>query len=168
MSITHNECPLCCPHAGDILLDSHNFYLMTSKSMGDALIIPKGHYLTMADLPEEIIIEFEEMRSLVRRMLKADFGSCVFYEHTGQGLAWAFVGHGDGHGHAHLHCASTSNGFLANLPETYVPREVQSWKQVLESRRGGEHYFYFEDKNDRKFVILATNGGKALTQDIMK
>ncbi len=168
MSNTGNECPLCFPHAGDILFDSHNFYVMTSKSMGDALIIPKGHYLTMADLPEEIIVEFEEMRALVKRILKADFGSCVFYEHTGEGLAWAFVGHGDGHGHAHLHCAFASNGFLAKLPETYVPREVHSWKQVLESRRGGEHYFYFEDKNDRKFVILATNGGKALSEDIMR
>jgi diadenosine tetraphosphate (Ap4A) HIT family hydrolase len=168
MSKATEECPLCSPNDRDILLDSHNFYLMTSRSMGDTLIIPKGHYLTMADLPEEIIIEFEEMRSLVRRMLKADFGSCIFYEHTGQGPAWAFVGHGDGHGHAHLHCASTSDSFLAKLPASCVPREVQSWKQVLESRRGGEHYFYFEDKNDRKFVILATNGGKSIAEEIMK
>jgi len=136
--------------------------------MGDALIIPKNHYLTMADLPEGIIAEFEEMRSLVRRMLNADFGSCVFYEHTGQGIAWDFVGHGDGHGHAHLHCASTVNGFLTRLPQTYVPREVDSWKQVLDSRRSGEHYFYYEDKHDRKFVILVTNGGKGLLEDIIK
>jgi len=168
MSVSHKECPLCDPNPADILFDSHNFYLMTSKSAGDAVIIPKGHYLTMADLPEEIIIEFEEMRSLVRRMLKADFGSCAFYEHTGQGLAWDFVGHGDGHGHAHLHCACTSNEFLTRLPGTYVPREVESWKQVLDSRRGGEHYFYFEDKNDRKFVVLVTNGGTHLAEDIMK
>jgi hypothetical protein len=168
MSISHEQCPLCFPNPADILFDSHNFYMMTSKSMGDALIIPKGHYLTMADLPTEIIIEFEEMRSLVRRMLNTDFGSCIFYEHTGQGLAWDFVGHGDGHGHAHLHCACTTNGFLARLPETYVPREVESWKQVLDSRHGGEHYFYYEDKNDRKFVILVTNGAKSLMEDIIK
>ena len=168
MSTSHKECPLCSPNPADILFDSHNFYLMTSKSMGDALIIPKNHYLTMADLPEGIIAEFEEMRSLVRRMLNADFGSCVFYEHTGQGIAWDFVGHGDGHGHAHLHCASTVNGLLTRLPQTYVPREVDSWKQVLDSRRSGEHYFYYEDKYNRKFVILVTNGGKGLLEDIIK
>jgi diadenosine tetraphosphate (Ap4A) HIT family hydrolase len=166
MSTEH--CPLCQPNPKDILFDSNNFYLMTSKSAGDTIIIPKGHCMTMADLPAEIIGEFEELRRLVKRILKADFGSCVFYEHTGGGTAWAFVGHGDGHGHAHLHCAPAVNGFLGKLPQSYVPKEVESWRQVLDSRKGGEHYFYFEDKDDKKFVILVTDGGKYLAEDLMK
>ncbi len=164
----HDDCPLCCPNPKDILFDSNNFYLMTSKSAGDTIIIPKDHYVTMADLPEEFTPEFDEMRHLVKKILRVDFGSCVFYEHTGGGYAWTFVGHGDGHGHAHLHCATAVNGLLTRLPESYVKKEVDSWRQVLDSRRGGENYFYFEDKNDKKFVILVTDEGRHLAEDVMK
>ena len=167
MLIDHEGCPLCRPNPKNILFDSNSFYLMTSKSAGDTLIIPKGHCRTMADLPEEIIGEFEEMRCLVKRILRVDFGSCVFYEHTGGGSAWAFVGHGDGHGHAHLHCAPAVNGLLSTLPESCLPTEVDSWREILDSRRGGENYFYFEDKNDKKFVVLVTEGGESLAKDIM-
>lgn len=167
MSHQHDGCPLCNPSEKDVLFDSNSFYLMTSKSAGDTLIIPKGHYPAMADIPEEIIPEFEELRRLVKRILKVDFGSCVFYEHTG-GQAWAFVGHGDGHGHAHFHCAPAVNGLLNKLPEAYIPLEVESWSQVLDSRKDGEHYFYFEDKNDKKFVILVTDKSRYLPEGLMK
>ncbi len=171
MASNEISCPLCNPVLHEVHFDTNNFYLMASKSTSDILIIPKDHYTTMVDIPREMIQEFDELRRLVRKMLRVDFGGCIFYEHTGGGPAWSFVGHGDGHGHAHLHCAPVADGILKKLPDRCVNLEVNSWEELWATKKGDagqEHYFYFEDDNERKFVILVAHDEEFLVEDIRR
>ncbi len=153
MSTDHQSCPLCNPKPEDILFDTHNFYLMASKSTSDIIIIPKKHYPTMADIPDEINLEFDELRRLVRKVLNVDFSECVFYEHTGGDHTRAFIGHGEGHGHAHIHFSPKGHELLEKIPDDHI-REVDSWKELTASRRDGEQYFCIEDNGNKKFVIM--------------
>jgi hypothetical protein len=170
MAFDESSCPLCNPSPRKVLFDTHNFYLMASQSTSDNLIIPKYHYTAMADIPKGMIAEFDALKALVRKMLKVDFGGCVFYEHTGGGDAWSFVGHGDGHGHAHLHCAPAASSLLTRLP--WLPaREVTTWGEVWAKRKergGAGNYFYYEDNEGRKFIVQVPEGGEVSARDIMR
>ena len=153
MSSNNQNCSLCNLKPEEILFDTHNFYLIPSKSTSDILIVPKKHCPTMADIPDDINMEFDELRRLVRKLLSVDFGECAFYEHTGGDHLQAFVGHGDGHGHAHFHCSPKGHELLTKIPDIHI-REVSSWKEHITSRKNGEPYFYIEDNGDNKFVIM--------------
>jgi len=158
----HDGCPLCQPNHKEIIIDTPHFYLKASKSTFDILIIPKIHFTHLTDITDDLILEFSELKKLVRKILKADFGGCIFYEHTGSGIAWSFVGHGDGHNHAHLHCASVTSQFLDKIPDGYIPRQTNSFTEIWSTKKDNplpENYFYFEDQDERGYIIHVNDGG---------
>jgi hypothetical protein len=107
----------------------------------------------MADIPDEIYPEFDELRRLIRKVLNVDFSDCIFYEHTGGDHARTFIGHGEGHGHAHFHFSPKGHDLLEKIPDTHI-REVDSWSDLIASRRNGEQYLYIEDNVNKKYVIM--------------
>jgi len=71
---------------------------------GYLLVVPKVHFVAIADMPHDALVELEELRAKLLARLSAHYGTYLFFEH---GTRTQNCG-GCGITHAHLHAVPFS------------------------------------------------------------
>lgn len=129
-----------------ILCETENFVVTPTLGQitpGYLLIIPKGHYSCVGDIPDEMYRELAQLKERVTKELTDKYQKPIFFEH---GVCGQTVRH------AHLHCVPADVDLTDSINTDYKSREIGSLKDLKEIFRKDGSYLFFEDKSSHKFV----------------
>lgn len=101
-----------------IIYDTHNFFVKIELgciNIGMVMINPKEHVLSAAQIPEELVEEYESIKRDIEFLLKGSFGDkpVIFFEHGS--APHGFSSHQRSIVHAHTHVA-----WDARFPQKYL------------------------------------------------
>jgi diadenosine tetraphosphate (Ap4A) HIT family hydrolase len=97
------RCIFCDIDFADIISSYPNFYVKVGKAIstaGHVLIIPKKHFSCLAELPDELLLELDNIKHKVTRVVTEHFSRPFFIEYG----IW-----GQTVKHAHMHCIPIGN-----------------------------------------------------------
>lgn len=156
-------CRFCYPPEKErILYSTDNFYVMVSLGPiveGYLLIVSKQHIPACANIPEDLIDEYLNLKEKVREVLTSAYGSCIFYEHGKTGAC--LIGKDHRHCfHAHLHCIPVKVSMSEEVSSEIEGHAFDSIKYAYDYARGCERYLYVEDSK----IIVYTPSEKLRTQ----
>src|SRR5687767_6720535 len=101
------ECRFCNPPDKDrILYETDNFYIMLSLGPiveGYTLLVSKQHIDSCANVPYELLSEFDMLYHKTKNILATEFGSCIAYEHGRAGTCMIPMENSKHCFHAHMH-----------------------------------------------------------------
>lgn len=142
-------CRFCTPPEKErILYESENFYVMVSLGPiieGYLLIVTKKHIGSCLNLPVEYLVEFLEVKSLVKEVLIENYGSCIFYEHGKIGSSLKFNNSSQHCYHAHMHCVPVKINMNEIVNKDFEYNYFTSFKDAHEKLCKIEKYLYIED-----------------------
>lgn len=107
---------------------------------GYLLLIPTGHYRTLADLPVALLGDLDELRALVQRKLHCVYGDYLFFEH---GARRDGAG-GCGIYHAHLHAVPfpAVNDPVDQLKKIFPYHEVSALVELQQLEEDASYLYY--------------------------
>lgn len=117
---------------------------------GYLLIIPRRHYLNIAEMPAEVLSEFARMKSTVRELLAAHFAPPLFFEH---GMVCPTNAAGACVEHAHLHCLPLGADLTPRLAASHRLERIAGLHEVAGQGLLNQSYIYFENQREEKFII---------------
>lgn len=135
-----------------VLAESSDFYLkpaLGSFVEGYSLIIPKDHYRTFSEIPDDILADFCYFQMRIRLILSSLYGMpTIMFEH---GAACPENRAGSCIDHAHMHILP----FRGALPLLFHIGDVQQLQSQLEIKikASGRSYLYIEDGMGSRMVI---------------
>lgn len=138
--------------------ESQNFYVIVSIGAvveGHLLIIPKSHYWSMGELPDELITELSEITFYIENMLKSEYKKNVIcFEHgTGnkESVSAASVVH------AHLHILPISESITDSVKhEGHRLIPINGFKDLSKYADAGESYLFFRDIDNKMYCVEGT------------
>lgn len=144
-----SDCVFCNLSPDEIILErTKNFYAMMCKGPiveGYVIIIPVRHVITMSDLGENEVREFESFKEHTRELLTKAYRSCISVEHGRCGYCVE---------HAHLHMIPTTVDFLDILRNDFGNFiEVWGWCDVISLAKEYEHYLFYEDQKGKEYFF---------------
>ena len=116
---------------------------------GHVLVVPRLHYVTIGDLPLELVEEAQVVVELVRKGLRETYGNCVFFEHGAREPAAG----GCGIYHAHLHAVPIGDGRdpVQQLIKQHLFVRIQNLGELARAS-AGHSYLYYETLSSERYV----------------
>lgn len=160
-------CCLCSSLASDAarqswdnpVFESGNFVALPSLGSlveGWLLLAPKEHFISMGALPEELVVEMEDMKARISAHVRNEYGEICVFEH---GPAFPSRKVGCSVDHAHLHIVPVTFD-IAEAARPFMPHDSEwrtaSWSECREAHRAGKDYLYFEQPIG--FGSISTHG----------
>ena len=140
------------------LLASPNFYVVPSLGAlveGWLLIVPRRHFISAAEIGDDLAEELWEITGLVRDLLAKHYGPVWLFEH-GPATAMRSVGCGVDHAHVHL---VPMVGDLIRTARAFLPHGVAfraaNFSSCRDEWRKGADYL-FVDAPDARGAAAAT------------
>ena len=150
------KCRFCFPPDKErIIKKTKNFYAMLSLGPieeGHMLIITKKHISSFPSLPEHLVAEFLAIKGVVRKILKEEYGGCIFFEHnlSGTSITKRDTPHDY---HAHLHCVPTDVDILEDIKEVLTPIRVDNWNSLRDKARRFSESIYYENNSGDMYIF---------------
>jgi len=139
-----------------ILRKTENFIVLSSLGHfieGYLLLIPKKHYLSIAQLPSGLFSELGELQQEVRDVLGYVYENPIFCEH---GAVSEYKKAGCCIDHAHLHAFPVNVDLSDVLKEHFRSnRKIKELGELKEQEERKTPYLYFENVNESKYVFDA-------------
>ncbi len=146
-----------------ILYESKHFVSVPTKSPiieGWLLIIPKKHYLSLADLPLTLLKDLEDFTAFVRSQVEKHYGSCIIVE---QGPLKSGESTGCGVDHAHLHLIPLENNDIRCKINQSLGTCEENWLEDISltslhhiRTEQNQSYFYLVDKKRKSILFRKT------------
>jgi diadenosine tetraphosphate (Ap4A) HIT family hydrolase len=128
-----------------ILYETKNFIVFPSIGQiveGYLLITPKKHYLSIANIPEELFDELEFVKRKVEEILIKTYKTPIFFEHGSvsekQKVGCCIT-------HAHIHAVPTNVSISNFLSENFNTNKINSYNELPRKKA----YLLLEEKNER-------------------
>lgn len=137
------------------LFETDNFYITVSIGAiveGHLLVIPKQHYLSMGELPKELMEELKMIYQKLQNLLIYHYGMKVMaFEHgTGRktDISAASVSH------AHLHILPITDSLIEDIKKNdCLLRELDDFSDLSVYADSGKSYMFYIDVNQKMFCI---------------
>lgn len=134
-----------------IIYDSKNFYVKIELGCikpGMVMINPKHHYLSAAQLPDELVEEYETIKRDTEFLLKGAFGDkpVIFFEHGS--APHGFSSHQRSIVHAHTHVA-----WDCKFPQDYL--KMVSLKPTDIKSLATSKYLSYQVGSDGEFLAVS-------------
>jgi ATP adenylyltransferase len=146
-------------------MESRNFRVLPSLGAlveGWVLVVPKGHFLSMATVPISLLPEMDDLKSAVATRLCRIYGAISAFEH-GPGKNQRKVGCGVDH--AHLHMLPVDFDLLT-AATPFLPTDSRVEEASLThcqlAARAGDDYIYLEQPLGRGRIIHSQKLGSQL------
>lgn len=137
----------------DIIYETDDLLLITglgALSEGYVLILPKLHYLSMADLSEKMMDSLLSLKARVRAFLEKEYGvPVVFFEH---GVRGEEARGGACIDHAHLHAVPCKADFRCVLSKDFSETKIYSLRDIQIKIKPNVQYILYEDGKEQIFV----------------
>ena len=119
---------------------------------GHMLIITKKHIPSFQSLSEHLVAEFLAIKGVVRKILKEEYGGCIFFEHnlSGTSITKRDTPHDY---HAHLHCVPTDVDILEDIKEVLTPIRVDNWNSLRDKARRFSESIYYENNSGDMYIF---------------
>jgi diadenosine tetraphosphate (Ap4A) HIT family hydrolase len=150
------KCRFCFPPDKErIIKKTKNFYVMLSLGPiegGHMLIITKKHIPSFQSLSEHLVAEFLAIKGVVRKILKEEYGGCIFFEHnlSSTSITKRDTPHDY---HAHLHCVPTDVDILEDIKEVLTPIRVDNWNSLRDKARRFSESIYYENNSGDMYIF---------------
>jgi len=131
-----------------VILPSENFLIFPSLGQiveGYLLIVPKEHYISVAQIPNKHYNELREVQEKVRRVLTKHYSKPIFFEHgplSKQERAGCCVEH------AHLHAVPTKARLLDEITKHFQYRKIKNFSELPTKTA-----YLFLEENNEKYVF---------------
>jgi diadenosine tetraphosphate (Ap4A) HIT family hydrolase len=145
-----------CEPWDQVLIQTPNFVVLPTIGAiveGWVLLVPKKHYLCIGALKNELLLELEELKSLVSEILQDCYGAITVFEHGP-----ASTGHpvGCGIDHAHLHMVPTKCDLIKGVREVFPHSlqwiEARGIKDTVTYYEKGLSYLYIEQPIGKAYL----------------
>ncbi len=131
-----------------ILYETENFFVFPSLGQiveGYLLIAPKKHYLSIAQIPEELYPELVKIQKKVEEILTRNYSKPLFFEHgplseTEKGGCCIT--------HAHLHCVPANVNVLDYLKKHFKYIKISSYSDLNKQTP-----YFFLEQSENKFLF---------------
>src|SRR5271165_2732369 len=133
-----------------IAFETPSFVVMPSLGqivLGYLLVVPKVHFVAIADMPHHTLVELEELRAKLLARLSAHYGAFLFFEH---GTRTKNCG-GCGITHAHLHAVpfpATADP-IRRLKDQWTYHSIRQFLDLKDIPMGSSYLYYESVTNDR-------------------
>lgn len=159
------NCLFCGNNIQNVIYQTENFYVKIGKGIitaGHVMIIPKKHYLAIADIDKSIVNEYNDLKFRLIEEVTKNFAKPFLIEH---GIFAQSVFHG----HIHI-IPSSGNGYdnfdimneMVNpaIKKYNIKFEIISdFDELVKIYKKDGEYLYFEF-NDAKYVLRTKNSKK--------
>lgn len=160
------KCEFCLElQKGGIFYGEHllpNRYLYTTKYFlvfptlghfvdGYLLIIPKTHYLSMAQLPAFLHNDLEAVQSQVRSVLTKRYCAPIFFEH-GSSYCKNIRG-GNCIDHAHIHCMPIQIDIIAFISQEFSLKSIRTYSDLRKFAQHNEPYIFIETQDGKRYAF---------------
>lgn len=132
-----------------ILFQSDNFYVFPSLGQiveGYLLISPKEHYISIAQLPDKLYNELEEVQEKTIKILVREYQEPIFFEH---GPISEREKGGCCIAHAHLHAVPAKADLLKRLEKHFSYFKISLYNELPKDMQ----YLFFQNNQRERFVI---------------
>jgi len=119
---------------------------------GHVLIVPRLHYVTIGDLPLELVEETQVVAELVRKGLRETYRNCIFFEHGARESAAG----GCGIYHAHLHAVPVGRDPVQQLMKQHLFVRIENLGELARAS-AGHSYLYYETLSLERYVCRVDN-----------
>ena len=120
---------------------------------GYLLIVPKDHYLSIAQLPKEQVKELKIIKEELKKVFQQYYGKSVFYEHGA--LSCSAKG-GCCSDHAHLHIVAVDIDVKDKFDKCgYELRKIEDYNEIVNQKQRNTPYLYYENQEGEMFVADA-------------
>lgn len=150
-------CMFCDVDGGLILAQTDNFYLIRDRYPileGHLMVISKGHYGCMGEIPIPLFNEIEALRGEAEAYYEGK--KYIVYEHGRAGHCVKLSGSQVTCHHFHLHFVPLDVNIHPVLIERYVAKKTTSTSHVPELYNRFGEYLYFENSLREGFYYPAT------------
>ena len=117
---------------------------------GYLLVIPRQHYISIAQLPFDMLGRLARIKLVVREILTQQFSPPLFFEH---GPMCHANNAGSCIDHAHLHCVPLAADLLPVLRSHHSLRKIEGFEAIANQARLNESYVYFENQHQEQFLF---------------
>lgn len=138
-----------------VLYETDHFVVMPTLGAlveGYLLIVSKTHYESICQIPEELLLEFNEVVRKIKGVIWSAYQkNVVCFEHGAVSCSNKFGGCID---HAHLHvvpCNETLSGTIQEFGMDLV--QIPSWGTLSDVVDKNQPYLYWEDADGSKYII---------------
>jgi len=155
-------CKFCLPNKKDVIYETNSFFVYVGKGIitaGHVMIIPKQHYLVIAEIDNSTFKEYLNLKNRVIKEITKKFEKPFLIEHGvfGQSVP-----------HAHIHLIPASgNGYnnvniinemvLPAIKKLNIPfKKMEIFQNLKNIYNEDKQYMYFENNDDK--YILRTKG----------
>lgn len=139
-----------------IVASTKNFVIMPMVGPlvpGYLLVVPKEHYLSIAQLPNNQIEELKIIKNELKKVFKNYYGDVVFYEH---GAISCTKKGGSCSDHAHLHVVGVNVDVKNEFKKYgYKLREIKEYSDIIQQKKRNMPYLYYENQEERMFIADA-------------
>ncbi len=118
---------------------------------GHLLVVPKAHFTALADMPDRLLQEFDDLVIQSRTILKMQYNRSVAFEHGVRTDA----GGGCGICHAHLHIVplKESTDPINRLKAIHKWVAVESMLEIKTKGSLAKPYLYYEDAQLARYMF---------------
>ncbi len=141
------------PYFDFVIWENENFVVVPAKGSfvtGYLIIITKKHLLSMANLPDNLLLELSQIKSHIRKILSRLFTRPVFFEH---GDVCATEKAGGCIKHAHMHCLPLELDVFPRLMKSYKHSKIKSFEEIRKNGLENKSYIYFENQFQDKYIL---------------
>jgi ATP adenylyltransferase len=139
-----------------IVYETENFVVVPSVGQiveGYLLIMPKKHFMSIANLDEELFEELEGVFNKTETILEKEYSKPIFFEHGVCRLSYNF--NGCCVDHAHIHAVPVSLNISDPLKNEFTSFTTIKKISELSKRAKNANYLFVKDNTDQMFVFNA-------------
>ena len=135
-----------------IIYESKNFVVFPALGQiveGYLLIIPKQHYISIVQIPDNLYFELEQVQEKVKNLLTKNYSEPIFFEHgplSENEKAGCCIDH------AHLHCVPVSVSILEEITKHFEYQKIDNFSQLPTHLP----YLYLEENNKKYSFPIKT------------
>jgi diadenosine tetraphosphate (Ap4A) HIT family hydrolase len=140
------------------LLRTQNFVVLPTIGQvvgGYLLVVPTKHYLAIAEMPIEALVELANIKAVLRTVLKSSYDSPIFFEH---GVSRHSESGGCGISHAHLHVVPLANDLTL---QPFIYAEYGEGCEIKEAQQlqdwSGEPYIFYEGYDNQQLIFKVSH-----------
>jgi diadenosine tetraphosphate (Ap4A) HIT family hydrolase len=136
----------------DVICESdHNLAVagLGALSEGYVLLVPKAHYLSVAQLPEPMVEDLERLKQHIRSAIGKIYASAVFFEH---GAVTENKRGGACIDHVHVHAFPCQIDLRQFLQKDFPETRIQSLKELKLFAEINQPYIFYENQLGEMFV----------------
>ncbi len=136
-----------------VVYETENFVVIPSLGQiveGYLLVMPKGHYLSIGEVPPENYLELEAVQKRVRKVLTENYGAPVFFEH---GAVSPSKRGGCCVDHAHLHALPVQIELIEIVAKHFHFTKIDGFHPLKSSFNRGEPYLFVEENSGERFLF---------------